>query len=118
MRVCGRSDGFGRERQTDNRLVQYTIVNEHSYTNVLSLVMVALSQENAKLSEDYYIMYDDYYFDGGDFDKALAKKWVEINGKHNERLREIIQDAAKCYEEDRYNFDVLQKYVDYLLYQR
>lgn len=99
-------------------LCKYSGADEYSYTNVLGSVIVALSQENANLSEDYYTMYDDYYFNGGDYDKALAKKWIEIKEKHNERLCEIIQDAEKCYKENKYNFDVLQKYVDYLLYQR
>ena len=90
-------------------------VPEYAYSYVLGLLLVCIAENNNEVEENAKSLISSMASIGMTENLSEAYDLFCVGRLGSDVYLEIINDAQKCYQSGEFNFDVLEKYVDYII---
>lgn len=90
-------------------------VPEYAYSYVLGLLLVSIAENNNKVEEQAKSLISSMISIGMTENLSSYYDVLCVGRLDKDVYLEIINDAQKCYQSGEYNFDVLEKHIDYLI---
>ena len=113
--MADENSSLARSAKQMIEIVRGQKVPEYAYSYVLGLLLVSIAENNNKVEEQAKSLISSMISVGMTENLSSYYDVLCVGRLDKDVYLEIINDAQKCYQSGEYNFDVLEKHIDYLI---
>ena len=113
--MANENSSLARSAKQMIEIVRGQKVPEYAYSYVLGLLLVSIAENNSKVEEQAKSLISSMISVGMTENLSSYYDVLCVGRLDKDVYLEIINDAQKCYQSGEYNFDVLEKHIDYLI---
>lgn len=113
--MADENSSLARSAKQMIEIVRGQTVPEYAYSYVLGLLLVSIAENNNKVEEQANSLISNMISIGMTENLSSYYDVLCVGRLDSDVYLEIINDAQKCYQSGEYNFDVLEKHIDYLI---
>lgn len=115
LAMADENSSLARSAKQMIEIVRGQKVPEYAYSYVLGLLLVSIAENNNKVEEQAKSLISSMISIGMTENLSSYYDVLCVGRLDRDVYLEIINDAQKCYQSGEYNFDVLEKHIDYLI---